>query len=701
MNPKEMCVLLIGHDPADERVVRETLAHAQEGLFAVECATRLSEGLEHLHGNGIAAIILDLNLPDCQGLASFKSIWRAAPHIPILIIAWPIDQDIANQAIKLGAQDCLLKPQLNSSTLPKTLRRMIERKAADEALFLEQQRAEVTLNSIGDAVICIDVAGRVTYLNVVGERMTGWSRQNALRRPFEEIFHLVDSATRDRVPNPLAEAIRLDDTIGLTPNCLLIRPDGFETPIEDSASPIRDRGGQVIGAVMVFHDVSAARALAIQATHVAQHDFLTQLPNRLLLHDRLSQAIALATRHGHRLAVLFLDLDRFKHVNDSLGHVIGDGLLQSVARRLLTCVRSSDTVSRQGGDEFVVLLSEIDHADDAATSAQKIIAAFVEPHDVAQHHLHVTTTVGISVYPDDGTDPETLIACADTAMYHAKEHGRNTYRFFERNMNARAVERQSIEAGLHQALARREFALHYQPKIDLETGALTGAEALIRWGHPERGLMLPKDFVPIAEDSGLIVPIGQWVLREACRQARAWIDEGRPPMAVAVNVSVAEFRDVRFVEHVRSVLRETRLDARYLELELTERSLMQHADATAFALRALKNMGVRVAIDDFGTGHSSLSCLRQFPITGLKVDQSFVHEISSDPVGTSIVCAVISMGKSLGHRVVAEGVETQEQLAFLQSQRCGEGQGYYFSRPLVAEQFAKLSEAGLPQRVQQ
>jgi diguanylate cyclase (GGDEF)-like protein/PAS domain S-box-containing protein len=701
MNPKEMRVLLIGHDPVDERVVRDTLARAQKGTFTVECATRLSEGLECLQGNGIAAIILDLNLPDSQGLASFKHIWRAAPHIPILIIVWPIDEDIAKQAIKLGAQDYLLKPHLNNSTLPKTLRRMIERKAADEALFFEQQRAEVTLNSIGDAVICVDVAGCVTYLNVVAERMTGWSRQNALRKPLEAVFHIVDGATRDRVPNPLEVAIRLDDTVGLAPNCLLIRPDGFETPIEDSASPIRDRGGQVIGAVVVFHDVSAARALAIQATHVAQHDFLTQLPNRLLLHDRLTQAIALATRHGHRLAVLFLDLDRFKHVNDSLGHVIGDGLLQSVARRLLTCVRSSDTVSRQGGDEFVVLLSEIAHADDASTSAQKIITALIEPHDVAHHHLHVTTTIGMSVCPDDGTDAETLIACADTAMYHAKEDGRNTYRFFERDMNARAVERQSIEAGLHHALARREFELHYQPKVDLETGALTGAEALIRWGHPERGLMLPKDFVPIAEDSGLILPIGQWVLREACRQARAWIDEGRPPMAVAVNVSVAEFRDARFVEHVRSVLRENGLDARYLELELTERSLMQRADATALALRALKDMGVRVAIDDFGTGQSSLSCLRQFPINGLKVDQSFVHEISSDPVGTSIVCAVISMGRSLGHRVVAEGVETREQLAFLQAQHCGEGQGYYFSRPLVADQFARLPEAGLPKRVQQ
>ena len=276
-------------------------------------------------------------------------------------------------------------------------------------------------------------------------------------------------------------------------------------------------------------------------------------------------------------------------------------------------------------------------------------------------------------------------------MYHAKAAGRNTYQFFERDMNARAVERQWIESSLHHALGRREFVLHYQPKIDLDTGAMTGAEALIRWCHPERGLLFPKAFVPIAEDSGLMVPIGQWVVREACRQARTWIDDGRLPMAVAVNISAAEFRDPHFLDNVRAVLHDTGLEARYLELELTESSLVRHVESTALVLHALKDMDVQVAIADFGTGYSNLSYLRQFPTSVLKIDQSFVHEINADPVGTSIVCAVISMGKSLGHRVVAEGVETAAQLAFLKAQQCGEGQGYYFSRPLVPEQFARLS----------
>jgi diguanylate cyclase (GGDEF)-like protein/PAS domain S-box-containing protein len=684
-------ILLIANDSADVESVREALAGSVgDGSFVVEGTQRLVDGLDRLHGNAFAAVLLDLCLKDAPGIAAFERIAAAAPYVPILVIGAPGDGALATQAVERGAQDVLERDRLDSYTLPRALTRIIEKRAAEEALFFEQQRADVTLNSIGDAVISMDVAGNVTYLNPVAERMTGWPRHEAGGRPLAEIFRIIDAGTREPARNPMDQAIQLDKAVSLTANCLLVRRDGHETAIEDSASPIHDRRGQVIGAVMVFHDVSAARALALQATYLAQHDYLTDLPNRMLLNDRLTQAIAQAHRRGQRLAVLFLDLDRFKHVNDSLGHGMGDTLLQSVAQRLTRLIRGSDTVSRQGGDEFIVLLSDIDHADTAAASAQKIIGVLVAPHDVAQHQLHVTVSIGISIFPNDGADAETLIKCADTAMYQAKASGRNSYQFFERDMNVRAVERQSIEAGLHHALAWHEFVLHYQPKVDLETGAMTGAEALIRWKHPQRGLVFPKDFIPIAEECGLMVPIGRWVLHEACAQARAWIDEGRPPMAVAVNLSAAEFRNPRFLDNVRAVLHDTRLEARYLELELTEGSLLQHVESTAIVLQALRDMEVQVAIDDFGTGYSSLSYLQQFPTSVLKIDQSFVSQISADPTGTSIVRAVISMGKSLGHRVVAEGVETAEQLAFLQAQRCGEGQGYYFSRPLVAEQFARL-----------
>jgi diguanylate cyclase (GGDEF)-like protein len=387
---------------------------------------------------------------------------------------------------------------------------------------------------------------------------------------------------------------------------------------------------------------------------------------------------------------MFVDLDRFKYINDSLGHVVGDQLLRAVAEQLTMCVRSSDTVSRQGGDEFVLVLSEMTHASDAVGTAKKILAAVAEPHFVLGHELHITATIGVSVYPEDGHDVETLVRNADTAMYHAKERGSGCYQFFQREMNVRAVERQSLEHGLRRALGRQEFILHYQPKMDLESGGMSGAEALIRWRHPDRGLMLPTQFVPIAEDSGLIVPIGRWVLGEACRQAQAWQDAGLRPMPVAVNVSAVEFWSPDFLDDVRRIVEQTRLKPCYLELELTESVLMAHGESTVSVLRGLKALGVQLALDDFGTGYSSLSYLNEFPIDALKVDESFVRTITDDPRGAPIVCAVISMAKSLNQRVIAEGVETVEQLAFLRAQHCDEGQGYYFSRPLAAEQFAKL-----------
>jgi diguanylate cyclase (GGDEF)-like protein len=416
----------------------------------------------------------------------------------------------------------------------------------------------------------------------------------------------------------------------------------------------------------------------------------------MLLNDRVRQAIALAPRHLKKVAVLFLDLDGFKYINDSLGHPIGDKLLQSIAKRLVTCVRGSDTVSRQGGDEFVVLLSEMDQPDDAVITAQRMLQAVAEVHSIGHHDLHVTASIGLSIYPDDGLDAETLIKNADTAMYQAKENGHQSYKFFKPAMNVRAVERQSIEESLRRALERQEFALHYQPIINLKTGEISGAEALIRWNHPTRGLVSPAQFIPVAEDCGLILPIGNWVLREACRQAQAWAVAGLPLGTIAVNISAIEFRDEHFLEGVFGILKDTGLDPRSLELELTESVLMKRAESTESILKALRARGVQAAVDDFGTGYSSLSYLRRFPIDALKIDQSFVRQITTAPDETTIVTAVISMGRSLKLRVVAEGVETEEELAFLQAHQCDEAQGYYFSRPVRPEQFAKLLETGIP-----
>ncbi|OGU21179.1 MAG: diguanylate cyclase [Hydrogenophilales bacterium RIFOXYD1_FULL_62_11] len=464
----------------------------------------------------------------------------------------------------------------------------------------------------------------------------------------------------------------------------------------DQISLLRQANAQLVIATIDAHKLAEQVQTAhADLDHLVHHDVLTGLPNRILLNDRLAQAIALAHRQGKQLAVMFMDLDRFKHINDSLGHAVGDRLLQSVAHRLVGGVRHSDTVSRQGGDEFVLLLPDIEHAEDVALSAQKMLMAIARPHLIERHDLHIGVSIGISIYPDDGQDAETLIKHADIAMYHAKESGRNNYKFFEPDMNARAVQRQSIEVGLRRALERQEFVLHYQPKINLHSGTIVGVEALIRWQHPQRGLLEPAQFVSIAEDSGLILPIGRWVLREACLQARTWQDAGLPPIAVAVNTSALEFRAADFLEYVRATLDESGLEPRYLELELTESVLMRDAASADSVLHALADLGVKLAVDDFGTGYSSLSYLRQFPIDTLKIDQSFVNQITRNPDDGTLVSAVISMGKSLRQRVIAEGVETAEQAAFLLAQHCDEGQGYFFGRPVGAEALAVLLQAGV------
>lgn len=688
-------ILVIENDPAIASTIQAALAEPNTGPFDVEWVRQLSEGLECLSTKEIAAVLLELSLPDSQGIETFDKLLAAAPDVPILILGGNVAEDVAKRAVKHGAQDYLLPDHLDSYSLPRALRNAIERKAVEDALYVEKERAVVTLNSIGDAVLCTDISGNITYLNLVAETMTGWQRDEATGKPLAEVFRIIDGPTRKTARDPMEMAVAQNRTVGLTVNCVLIRRDGFESAIEDSAAPIHDRAGRVTGAVIVFHDVSAARAMSLQMTHSAQHDVVTNLPNRVLLNDRISQSIALARRQKSPIAVIFLDLDRFKFINDSLGHAIGDQLLQSISKRLLASVRGSDTVSRQGGDEFVILLPEITHPEDAGTSAKKILLSLSAPHSIEGHDLHIDGSIGISIYPGDGADAETLIKNADTAMYSAKEHGRNNFQFFTAAMNLKAVERQSLEGSLRRALEREEFLLHYQPKVNLESGEITGIEALIRWQQPERGLVPPSQFVPIAEDCGLILPIGRWVLREACRQARAWQDAGLPPLPIAINVSAVEFRDKDFVESVRTILSETGLEARYLELELTEGVLMEDAESSAYVLRELKKMGVQLAVDDFGTGYSSLSYLRQFPIDVLKIDQSFVNQIPADADDSTIVSAIINMAKSLKHLVVAEGIETQEQREYLQALHCAEGQGYLFSRPLAAGQFGELLQAGL------
>jgi diguanylate cyclase (GGDEF)-like protein/PAS domain S-box-containing protein len=696
MNKKSIKVLLLVEDnPADVRLLREMFHEQDSHHTELTQVETMGEAENHLAGGGVDIVLLDLGLADAQGMESIRRTRAVAPHVPLVVLTALDDESMAAQALQAGVQDYLIKGQIDARGLLRALRYAVERKSMQEELFEEKERAQVTLNSIGDAVICTDISGNITFLNPIAERMTGWSREEAAGRPVAEVFRIVEATSRKTTPNVMEMAITQNRIMHLLPNCILIQRDGFEIPIEDSAAPIHDREGKAIGVVIVFHDVGSARTMAMQMAHSANHDFLTGLPNRRLLNDRVNQAILSTARNMKKVAVLFLDLDGFKHTNDSLGHSIGDRVLQSFAKRLVDSVRASDTVSRQGGDEFVVLLTEVENSEGVAITARRLLQVGAEPHTIDQHDLYVTACIGVSIYPDDGLDAETLIKNADTAMYQAKETGRQSYQFFKPVMNVRAVERQSIEGSLRRALERQEFALHYQPKINLSTGEISGAEALIRWTHPTRGVVSPAQFIPVAEDCGLILPIGNWVLLEACKQARNWLDSGLPLGTMAVNISAMEFRNENFLEGVFAILKDTGLDPASLELELTESVLMKRAEASASILQALRAKGVRVAVDDFGTGYSSLSYLQKFSIDALKIDQSFVRRITTAPDETTIVTAVISMARSLKLRVVAEGVETLNELKFLQAHQCDEAQGYYFSRPVAPEQFALLLANGI------
>ena len=684
-------VLLIENDPGEARLIGEMFNEQGAYSFVLHQAQSIAEAEAFLAGRPVDVVLLDTaSCPDARGFEAVLRTHAVARRASIVLLVGPEDESIALRAMDGRVQDYLLKGQIESHELMRAMRNSVARKLLEETLFSEKSRAQTTLECIGDAVVCTDLAGNISFLNPVAERMTGWSLREAAGRPLAEVFRIIDASTGELASDPTAKAVGQVRQMHLPINCILTRTDGHQVFIEDSVAPILDSFGLAGGSVLVFRDVTLARALAEQIAHLAEHDALTGLPNRLLLNDRLTQAIARADRERRLMAILFLDLDNFKHINDSLGHPAGDKLLQSVALRLQECVRAPDTISRQGGDEFVILLQDVQRAEDAALTAVRIQQAMKDAHSIEGHELEVTTSIGISVYPFDGQDAATMLKNADTAMYQAKESGRQNFRFFKAEMNVKAVERQSMEEDLRRALERRQFRLHYQPIVNLKSGAIVGAEALLRWSHSARGMVPPALFIPIAEDSGLILPIGAWVLREACTQARAWANAGLRPIVMSVNVSALQFRSGEFLKSVFAILDETGLAPEFLGIEVTETGLMERSKLGAPILQALRDKGVQVAVDDFGTGYSSLSYLRKLKVDALKIDQSFVREISTTPEDTTIVTAIISMGQSLKLRVTAEGVESAEDLAFLLAHNCDEAQGYFLGRPVPAEEFARL-----------
>jgi diguanylate cyclase (GGDEF)-like protein/PAS domain S-box-containing protein len=525
---------------------------------------------------------------------------------------------------------------------------------------------------------------RMCYVNSAAEAQTGYSREELLTMDFWEVVH---PEFRDLIKKR-GLARQRGEPIPTRYEVKLLTKNGEERWVDFMAATI-DFEGQpaVLGTAF---DITERKAAEETIRHLAYHDGLTGLPNRTLFEDRLTVTLAQARRKRRLAAVMFLDLDRFKVVNDTVGHAMGDRLLQSVAERLKALVREGDTVARVGGDEFTLLLPEVGRVEDAVDVAERILETLRDPWPVNGHEFHITTSIGIAMCPGDGEDAESLMRNADTAMYRAKDRGRDNYKLYAPAMNSRIAERLALENSLRHALERDEFVVHYQPQVNLETGRIVGVEALVRWQHPERGLVSPVEFIPVAEETGLIVPLGAWVLRTACAQSKAWQDAGLPPMRMAVNLSARQFQRRDLLDTVAAALAETGLAPEYLQLEITEGAAMQDVDQTLAILRELREAGVQLSIDDFGTGHSSLSYLKRFPIDVVKIDQSFVQDLTLDPNDAAIASTIIVMAHNLGLKVIAEGVETAEQLAFLRERDCDEMQGFLFSRAAPAPELDQM-----------
>ncbi len=547
-----------------------------------------------------------------------------------------------------------------------------------EALRLQATALESTAN----AIVITDRQGSIQWVNPAFTVLTGYTAEEALG---QEPSFLKSGAHDAHFYQTLWNTI-LSGAVwrGEITNR---RKDGTPYVEEMTITPVRSDKGEITQFIAIKVDITDRKTAEEQVKFLAYYDALTGLPNRTLFRDRLSKALASARRRKEKVALQFLDLDRFKTINDSLGHSVGDLLLKEVAERLKKWAREQDTVARLGGDEFVVVLTALMDIGDAAVAADRILKAMTPDCIVQGHLLSISCSLGISVFPDNGREPETLLKNADAAMYCAKEQGRNNFQFFTQEMNVQAVERMTLENSLRVALERNELFLVYQPQMDIATGQITGAEALLRWQHPVLGLVPPDKFIPIAENSGLIIPIGEWVLKTACVQARQWQDEGLPAIPVAVNVSAIQLRHNRFLQVVEKVLDEAGLRSQYLELELTEGLLFSNADLTLSLLQELSEMGLKLSIDDFGTGYSSLSYLRHFPVCKLKIDRSFVQAMTVNSDDAAITSTIINMGKSLNLTVIAEGVENEEQMSFLRDHGCDEIQGYYFSRPLAVADF--------------
>lgn len=698
MSDRPICtVLMIDDDEDDFVLVRDMLADIEATTYHVEWAPTGARAMERIRQGGIDACLLDYRLGGEDGIEVLRGIVALSRHPAVVVSTGQGNDRIDREAVELGASDYMIKQEMSARTLDRSIRYAVGQRRMllalserEESLRLMRRAIESAVNGV---LICDARAEDfpIVYVNAAFERITGYPAVEALgRNPrFLNASDEGDSGFSE-IRAALSEHREAHAVLRN------FRKSGEVFWNDMFIAPVRDDGGVVTHFIGIISDVSANKRYEEELAYQANHDGLTGLPNRNLLGDRLAQALAFARRSEREVAVMFVDLDHFKVVNDGIGHHVGDALLQIVARRMADKLRDGDTVARLGGDEFVVVCPDLDGEDEALAVIQRIYAALDEPVLLEGENLRVNASMGVAFFPRDGDDVATLLRNADLAMYRAKDSGRGQYQYFKPELNDRVSERIRIESMLRQGLERGEFELHYQPQVSAASGEVSGLEALLRWRNPERGEMLPGQFIHIAEETRLIIPLGAWVIEEACRQLLEWQREHGISVPVSVNVSVAQLRREDFVASVREILQRTGLKPSLLELEITESIVMDSPETLIGRLQGLKDLGVRIGIDDFGTGYSNLAYLKRMPVDRLKIDYTFVRDIVVDPDDAAICRAVIAVAHNLRLGVVAEGVESEAQAVYLGRHFCDDLQGYHISRPVPAAQVPELLGRGVP-----
>jgi diguanylate cyclase (GGDEF)-like protein/PAS domain S-box-containing protein len=637
-------------------------------------------------------VVSDFALPKFDGLSALRVVRELRPDLPFILLSGTIGEETAIESLRSGANDYVLKTNL--ARLPMAVRRALHdvdqrtrRLETEEALRLRDRAVEASVNPVV-IVSAIDPNMPLVYVNRAFEQVTGYSRAEVIGgncrflqgedREQPELDKIRRAIAEQRDGHAVLRNYRKDGS--------LFWNKLYVTPVRD---PLSNRVTHFVG---VQYDITEIKGYQEELEHQANHDALTGLANRNLLKDRLKQALALAHRYKRPFSLTFIDLDNFKLINDSLGHDIGDRLLKLAAGRLAACVQEGDTVARLGGDEFVLLVAEQEQEEGVYRAMQRVMAAMSQPFVIDEREFKITCSAGIASFPRDGEEADTLLRNAETAMYRAKDLGRNNFQLYSSDMNSDLGERLTLETDLWKAVVRNELVLYYQPKVELKSGRVIGMEALLRWNHPTRGMIPPEKFVPAAEASSLITEIGSWVIHEACANNKEWQDANLRALPIAVNISARQLHDNDLVETIRTALQTTNLRPEHLEIELTESAVMMHPDDAINTMARLRGMDVRIALDDFGTGYSSLSHLKRLPVTGLKIDQSFVRDLAFDPDDAAIVRAIVAVAHELMLEVTAEGVENAEQAAFLKTHGCNEAQGYYFARPVPASEMRALLE---------